>query len=70
MLESTKDMDLVILHTSYPDEHLKVFKKKAKNIILINSNPLYPESSSIFFIKKFFTFLLKNGNGNIEYAFN
>ena len=65
MLESSKDMDLLILHTSFPDEHLKVLRKKAKNIILINSNPLYPETSTIFFIKKLFTFLLQNGNGNI-----
>ena len=62
MLENSKYMDLLILHTSFPDEHLKVFRRKAKNIILVNSNPLYPETSTIFFINKLFYFLIEHGN--------
>jgi hypothetical protein len=55
-------MELLILQTSYPDAHLEIFKKKAKNIILVNSNPLYPEPATIFFIKKLFAGLLKTEN--------
>lgn len=71
MLEENKhmkDIELLILHTSYPYYHLEAFSKRAKNIILINSNPLYPEPSTVFFIKQFFTLLLKTGN--IPEAYN
>jgi hypothetical protein len=46
---------------------LKIFKEHAKNIILINSNPLYPEPSTIYFIKQFFIRLLQTGNISESY---
>lgn len=67
MLQENPKIDLLILHTSYPYYHLDIFRKHAKNIILINSNPVFPEPSTIYYIKQFFIHLLQTGNISESY---
>ena len=63
----SKKMELLILHTSYPYYHLESLRPFANNILLIDSNPIVPEPSSIFFLKQFFLYFLKTSNIHTAY---